>query len=70
MYVLGVNPIKSKSWQPPEGEDLPNVDNLYLTKGARGIRKRNEAGAAPLAERQESVAPPSGEIYEASGARQ
>jgi SP family sugar:H+ symporter-like MFS transporter len=71
MYVLGVNPLKSKGWQPPEGDDLPNVDNLYLTKGARGIRKRNEAGAAapPLAERQESVVVPNGG-FEASGARQ
>ena len=43
MYILGDNPIKSKHWQPPEGEDLPSLDNTYLTPGVRGIKK-NEVG--------------------------
>jgi len=69
MYVLRVNPIKSKGWQPPEGEELPTVDNLYLEKGARGIRKRNEAGVPAEDERRESVQTPAGG-FEASGARE
>ena len=40
MYILGVNPIKSKHWQPPEGEDLSSLDNTYLTPGARDARVR------------------------------
>ncbi|KAF2490908.1 general substrate transporter [Lophium mytilinum] len=70
MYVLGVNPIKSKYWEPPEGDELPNTDNLYLTKGGRGIRKRKEAGVPAPDERQESVGVSSGGPFEASGARQ
>lgn len=30
---------------PPEGEELPNLDNTYLTPGARGINKKHEARA-------------------------
>ncbi|PSN63955.1 general substrate transporter [Corynespora cassiicola Philippines] len=71
MYILGVNPIKSKHWQPPEGDELPHLDNTYLTPGARGIRKKNEAGV-PEALRQESVARGVDDVVipEASGARQ
>lgn len=72
MYILGVNPIKSKHWQPPEDDELPNLDSTYLTPGARGIRKRQEAGA-PEQQRNESMAGPSGQngiAHEASGARQ
>lgn len=70
MYILGVNPIKSKHWEPPEGEELPSLDSTYLTPGARGIKKKNEAGV-PIEERRESTAAgPSGGITEASGARQ
>ncbi|KAJ4308126.1 hexose transporter hxt5 [Neodidymelliopsis sp. IMI 364377] len=43
MYILGVKPWKSKHWVPTEGEELPNLDNTYLTPGARGINKKNEA---------------------------
>ena len=66
MYILGVNPIKSKHWQPLEGEGLPSLDNTYLTPGARGIKKRNEAGV-PTEERRESTGPQSGGIFQASG---
>ncbi|KAF2204785.1 general substrate transporter [Delitschia confertaspora ATCC 74209] len=52
MYILGVNPIKSKYWQPPEGDALPNLDNTYLTPGARGINKKTEAGV-PEEERRD-----------------
>lgn len=71
MYILGVNPIKSASWQPPEGEDLPNLDSTYLTPGARGIKKKQEAGV-PTEQRNESVPrlESQGVIPEASGARQ
>lgn len=43
MYILGVQPWKSKHWVPPEGEELPNLDNTYLTPGGRGINKKHEA---------------------------
>lgn len=43
MYILGVKPWQSKDWVPPEGEELPNLDNTYLTPGARGINKKQEA---------------------------
>lgn len=43
MYILGVKPWNSKHWVPTEGEELPTLDNMYLTPGARGIRKKNEA---------------------------
>lgn len=72
MYILGVNPIKSSKWQPPEGDELPNLDNTYLTPGARGIKKKNEA-RAPDEQRQESVVMPQNDpdvVKEASGARQ
>jgi len=62
MYILGVNPIKSKHWQPPEGEELPSLDNTYLTPGARGIKKKNEA-SVPTEERRENMAPQSGGIF-------
>lgn len=32
MYILGANPIKSKYWQPPEGEDLPGLDNARTSR--------------------------------------
>ena len=43
MYILGVKPWNSKHWQPTEGEELSGLDNTYLTPGARGINKKNEA---------------------------
>jgi SP family sugar:H+ symporter-like MFS transporter len=70
MYILGVNPIKSAKWQPPVGEELPNIDNLYLTPGARGIRKRHEAGV-PEEQRRENMIIPANDPNipkEASGA--
>ena len=66
MYILGVNPIKSKHWQPPEGEGLPSLDNTYLTPSARGVKK-NEA-SVPTEEKRESTGPQSGGIFQASGA--
>ncbi|KAF1939779.1 general substrate transporter [Clathrospora elynae] len=54
MYILGVTPWKSKHWQPTPGEELPTLDNTYLTPGARGIKKRNEA-RAPEELRKEEV---------------
>jgi SP family sugar:H+ symporter-like MFS transporter len=54
MYILGVNPIKSAQWEPPEGDALPNLDNLYLKPGGRGINKKQEA-RAPEELRKESV---------------
>ncbi|OAG07169.1 general substrate transporter [Paraphaeosphaeria sporulosa] len=67
MYILHVSPRKSKNWQPPEGEELPNLDNTYLTPGARGINKRQEA-RAPEQMMQENTPEP-GYFPESSGAR-
>ncbi|KAF2013767.1 general substrate transporter [Aaosphaeria arxii CBS 175.79] len=72
MYILGVNPMKSAKWQPPEGDDFPNLDNTYLAPGARSIKKKEEAGV-PIAERKESTVAPNGHdnvVPEASGAIQ
>lgn len=69
MYILGVPPRKSKHWQPTEGEELPNLDSTYLTPGARGINKKQEA-RAPEQLRQESVVAPTEADMMASGARQ
>ena len=54
MYILGVKAWKSKHWVPTEGEELPNLDNTYLTPGARGINKKGEA-QAPERDMRESV---------------
>ncbi|KAF2636009.1 general substrate transporter [Massarina eburnea CBS 473.64] len=71
MYILGINPITSAKWEPPEGEPLPNLDNTFLTPGARGINKTNEARAPSLetkegVERLSSSRP--GGVTESSGA--
>lgn len=68
MYILGVPPTKSKHWQPTEGEDLPTLDNTYLTPGARGINKKQEA-RVPEELRREEV-PVTEADMQASGARQ
>lgn len=65
MYILHVTPWKSKHWEPPANEELPALDNTYLTPGARGIKKGNEA-RAPEQLRKESI--PTGDV-QASGAR-
>lgn len=44
MYILGVKPWKSSKWTAPENEELVTADNLFLTSGARGIRKAEAAG--------------------------
>ena len=44
MYVLGVDPRKSKHWKPPVGEELTSLDNTHLMPGAKGIKKASEAG--------------------------
>lgn len=62
-YILGVDPIKGKHWQLPEGEDSPSLGSTYHTPGARGIKK-NEAGV-PTEERRESTGPQSGGIFQA-----
>lgn len=66
MYILGVKPWKSKHWQPTPGEELPTLDNTYLTPGARGINKKQEA-RAPEMLRQEDV-PVTEADMQASGA--
>ncbi|OAK96052.1 general substrate transporter [Phaeosphaeriaceae sp. SRC1lsM3a] len=67
MYILGVTPWKSKNWHPEPGEELPNLDNTYLTPGARGINKKQEA-RAPEQMRMEEA--PTEADMQASGARQ
>lgn len=66
MYILGVTPWKSKNWTPTEGEDLPNLDSTYLTPGARGINKKQEARAPENLQREEVT----DADMQASGARQ
>lgn len=66
MYILGVTPWKSKDWHPELGEDLPNLDNTYLTPGARGVKKKQEARAPERMMREEALS--EGDL-QASGAR-
>ncbi|KAF2142344.1 uncharacterized protein K452DRAFT_248983 [Aplosporella prunicola CBS 121167] len=54
MYIFHVKPWKSKGWVPPEGEELTGVDNMYLTPGARDIRKADQAGM-PSAKHNENL---------------
>ena len=71
MYILGVNPIKSKHWHPPEGDKLHHLDNTNLTPGA-SIKDKTEA-EMPSEESNESLTKPQNEgdaVAEASGARQ
>jgi hypothetical protein len=44
MYLTHISPRKSAKWDPEEAGGLVTIDNLYLNKGARNIRKRDEAG--------------------------
>ncbi|KAF2269297.1 general substrate transporter [Lojkania enalia] len=73
MYLLHVNPIKSRKWEPPNGNEIPNVDNLYLTPGARQIKKKEGTGV-PSEERRNGVMQQpltdEGTATEASGAYQ
>jgi SP family sugar:H+ symporter-like MFS transporter len=68
MYILNVTPWKSKHWRPTEGEELPNLDNTFLTPGARGINKKQEARAPEQLMRED--APVTEADMQASGARQ
>ncbi|KAL6707977.1 hexose transporter hxt5 [Coniothyrium glycines] len=67
MYILAVKPWNSKYWKPTPGEELPALDNTYLTPGARGINKKGEA-RAPEEFRREDV-PLTEADFRASGAR-
>jgi SP family sugar:H+ symporter-like MFS transporter len=68
MYLLRVTPWKSKHWRPTEGEELPNLDSMYLTPGGRGVNKKQEA-RAPEQKMREDV-PVTEADMQASGARQ
>jgi SP family sugar:H+ symporter-like MFS transporter len=68
MYILHVSPRKSKHWHPTPGEELPALDNTYLTPVARDIKKGNEV-RAPEQLRRESVKVAEVDL-QASGARQ
>lgn len=71
MYILKVKPWKSSKWQPPEGEDLITADALFLTAGARDIRKADAAGmesdqrmeSVPAATEQHGITDVSGTGY-------
>ncbi|KAF2161531.1 hypothetical protein M409DRAFT_69649 [Zasmidium cellare ATCC 36951] len=78
MYITHVPPWKSSKWEPPEGEDLVTADALFLSPGARQIRKADAAGMEGE-QRVEDVPPPTDrhgvhdvsgtEIPESSGVR-
>lgn len=54
MYILDVKPWKSSKWEPPE-EAGPNLDDTFLTPGARNVRKERTEAGRPLAERKETT---------------
>ncbi|KAI9727081.1 MAG: hexose transporter hxt1 [Chrysothrix sp. TS-e1954] len=54
MYVLEIKPWKSSGWKPPR--DMGGLtDEAYLTPGARGIDKRDEAQGVGAETREDSV---------------
>lgn len=59
MYLYRVKAWQSSKWKPTDGEKGPNLDDTYLTPGARDIRKPSVDGPGEGTERKE-VAPPSG----------
>ncbi|EME44763.1 hypothetical protein DOTSEDRAFT_72271 [Dothistroma septosporum NZE10] len=74
MYITHVPPRQSSKWVAPEGEDLVTADSLYLTPGARGIRKAEAAGMESAQQREtipdHAMPDVSGnEIPESSGVR-
>jgi len=71
MYIMHVNPRQSTKWVPPQGDELITADALYLTPGARGIRKADAAGMEGE-QRVEDVPPPTDEygIHDVSGSAQ
>ncbi|USW58834.1 Putative major facilitator, sugar transporter, major facilitator superfamily [Septoria linicola] len=78
MYITHVPPRKSSKWVPPTGEDLVTADGLYLTPGARGIRKADAAGMEgeqrvealpPATEQHGIVEDDDGVVPHASGVR-
>lgn len=54
MYITGVPVRESSKYDIKAGGELVNSDKLFLEKGARGIRKRNEGGMGG-AEHEEGV---------------
>jgi hypothetical protein len=68
MYLLRVTPWKSKDWRPTEGEELPNLDSMYLTPGGRGVNKNLEARVPEQMMREEVTVTEADML--ASGARQ
>lgn len=56
MYILGVVPWKSKTWQPLE--EPVNSDNLHLAPGGRGFAK----GGAPAAGHVDNAGGPSNAV--------
>lgn len=64
MYIMHVPPLQSSKWTPPSDEELVTADSLYLTSGARDIRKNTGSG-----EKLEDIPPPShnGGIHNVSG---
>lgn len=54
MYILDVKAWRSSKWEPPE-EGGPNLDDTFLTPGARDIRKVETQAGRPLAERKETT---------------
>jgi len=64
MYLYRVKPWQSSKWQPTLGEKGPNLDDTYLTPGARDIRKPAvEAGMPEGTERKEVVSPDRGGLF-------
>lgn len=71
MYIMHVKPWQSSKWQPPAGEELITADSLFLTSGARDLRKPDAAGmesetrreSIPAANDQHGITDVSGSGY-------
>jgi len=53
MYIMHVPPRQSTKWVPPQGDELITADSMYLSPGARGIRKADAAGMEGEQRREE-----------------
>lgn len=71
-YLLYVDPRKSSSFNPEDigGLNGLGTDNLFLTRGGRGIQKRGEAGREEDAEQVENAGVLGGNVTDVSGGNQ
>lgn len=75
MYIINVSPLKSSKWDASQAGENVNTDNLYLAKGGRDIKKRDESQREGVLQQEDIAAPSNVQVVEpgtapvSSGAR-